>query len=192
MKTPAKIIKLPTAQINEWVERCKKGDRIAQTHIYQRYAPVILAITRRYTGQTEDAEDVMMETFMSVFTKIQDYSGKGSFEGWMRRIAVTQSLMFLRKKRIRWTEMTENQDIADPKTVLDQIYEYEILGLLDHLPAGYRTIFNLYVIEGYKHREIADMLEISINTSKSQLILAKKRMAELIQKKNQDERTQGR
>lgn len=164
---------------------------MAQTHIYRRYASMILAITRRYTGQMEDAEDVMMDAFMTIFSKITDFSGKGSFEGWMRRIAVTESLMFLRKKRLHWTELSDEYEVMEQTNILDQIYEMEILALLDQLPNGYRTIFNLYVIEGYKHREIAEMLEISIHTSKSQLILAKKKMADLIQKKMKDERTQG-
>ena len=123
----------------------------------------------------------MVGAFFKVFTKIEQFGDKGSFEGWIRRIMVNESLMFLRKRKP--TEEAYEPREGDAKqtiNVVDDLQAADILKLLDQLPNGYRTIFNLYVIEGYKHREIAEKLNISINTSKSQLILAKKRMKELL------------
>lgn len=110
------------------------------------------------------------------------YSGGGSFEGWIRRIMINSSLMHLRKaNHFRFTEeINANTDLPEDPTVIEDLAAREIIALMDRLPDGYRTVFNLYVIEGYKHREIAEKLGISINTSKSQLILAKRKMAKLI------------
>ena len=110
------------------------------------------------------------------------YSGEGSFEGWIRRIMINESLMHLRKvDHFRFTEEIDaNIDLPEVPTIVEEMAAKEILDMMDELPNGYRTVFNLYVVEGYKHREIAEELGISINTSKSQLILAKKRMEELV------------
>ncbi len=127
----------------------------------------------------------MVEGFYKVLTKIGMYSGNGSFEGWVRRIMINESLMHLRKaNHFKYTEeINPNLDVRDNPTVIEELAASEIIGLLDELPPGYRTVFNLYVVEGYKHREIAEELGISINTSKSQLILAKKRMEKLVAEK---------
>lgn len=136
----------------------------------------------RYTKQYEEAEDVMIHAFYKIFDKIDSYNGDGSFEGWMKRILVNEALMHIRKRNSLHLAV-EVQDIDVPETtnVVDQLQYEDLLVLLEQLPVGYRTIFNLYVIEGYKHREIAELLDISINTSKSQLILAKKRMKKLVE-----------
>ena len=168
------------------IKSCRAQQRKAQQALYERYAPVLFGICRRYVRQHEDAEDVLLEVFYKIFTNIKQYKGKGSFEGWMKRIAVNESLMFLRKKRnfnisvdVYPVDIKVNEHGVD-----EHLFEKDILLLLDKLPLGYRTVFNLYVVEGYKHREIAEKLGISINTSKSQLILAKKRMSELLKKNN--------
>ena len=142
----------------------------------------MLGVCRRYVKRFEDAEDVMLDGFYKVFSKIDMYSGNGSFEGWVRRIMVNESLMHLRKvDHFRFSEeINPNLDFKEEPSIVDEIAAAEILELLDELPPGYRTVFNLYVVEGYKHREIAEELGISINTSKSQLILAKRRMQELL------------
>jgi len=140
-----------------------------------------LGICRRYVKVLEDAEDVLIDTFFKIFTNIHQYKGAGSFEGWMKRIAVNQSLMLLRKKHnFKLTVEISNIDIATPSKALSSLQEDDVMALLEKLPTGYRTIFNMYVVEGYKHREIAEELGISINTSKSQLILAKKRLRNML------------
>lgn len=168
----------------ELIEGCKRQDREAQKELYERYAPFMLGLCRRYVKNAADAEDVMIEGFFKILTRIDQYSGDGSFEGWMRRIMVNESLMFLRKVVNQQHKVElENVQIPTGEKAMENLKEADILQLLNQLPNGYRTVFNLYVIEGYKHREIAEILDISINTSKSQLILAKKRMQELL--KNQ-------
>lgn len=163
------------------IQGLKKEDRKVQQWLYDKYSPVLLGICRRYVKTLEDAEDVLIDTFFKIFTNIHQYQGAGSFEGWMKRIAVNESLMLLRKKHnFKMTVEISNIDISSPSKALQSLQEADVLALLEKLPTGYRTIFNMYVIEGYKHREIAEELGISINTSKSQLILAKKRLRSLL------------
>ena len=165
------------------IEACKKQDRKGQQTLYNKYTPKMFALCRRYIRNREDAEDVMVNGFFKVLTNIHQYSGAGSFEGWIRRIMVNQSLMFLRKRNeLKYAVEINNIEITSQTNIEDELAAQDILNLLDQLPTGYRTIFNLYVVEGFKHREIAEQLGISINTSKSQLILAKKRMRDLVEK----------
>lgn len=166
------------------IQACKKQDRRAQQLLFDRYSPNMFGVCKRYVKSREDAEDVLVDGFFKVLTKLDQYSGEGSFEGWIRRIIVNESLMWLRKKHnlVTKVEINDNLDHKTEVTVEDELQAEDILRLLDKLPTGYRTVFNLYVIEGYKHREIAELLGISINTSKSQLILAKKRLGALVVK----------
>ncbi|TAK37313.1 MAG: RNA polymerase sigma factor [Saprospiraceae bacterium] len=167
------------------ITACKKQERAAQKLLFERFAPLMLGVCRRYVKVPEDAEDVMVAGFYKVLSKIDSFTGDGSFEGWIRRIMINESLMLLRNnQRIKYTEeINPNLDATEEPTIVDELSAGAILALLDELPPGYRTVFNLYVVEGYKHREIAQALGISINTSKSQLILAKNRMAELVKKR---------
>ena len=165
----------------ELIAACKKQDRKAQKLLFDRYSPKMFGICKRYLKNREDAEDVLIEGLFKVLTKIDMFHHQGSFEGWIRRIMVNQALMFLRKKHnFRMTVEVSNIEIKSQMNAEDDLAAQDILNLLEKLPTGYRTIFNLYVLEGFKHREIAEQLGISINTSKSQLILAKKRMRSLI------------
>ncbi len=161
---------------------CKQKDRKAQKLLFDRYSAKLLGICRRYVKTEANAEDVMIEGMFKILTKIDQYHGNGSFEGWMRRVVVNEALMFLRKAHnFNMTVEINNIEVPSQVSVEDDLAAEEILNLMDKLPTGYRTIFNLYVVEGYKHREIAEMLDISINTSKSQLILAKKRLKTMIE-----------
>ncbi|MEL6720980.1 MAG: RNA polymerase sigma factor, partial [Bacteroidota bacterium] len=177
-----------TAKLTEEqiIKACKRGSPKAQKWIYDRYAPKMFGVCRRYVKSLEDAEDVLVEGFYKVLTKIEQYGGNGSFEGWIRRIMVNEALMFLRKNNpLKNAIELEHIDVEENTvSALEELKAQDILKLLNELPMGYRTVFNLYVIEGYKHREIAEQLGVSINTSKSQLILAKKRMRELLEKQN--------
>ena len=144
----------------------------------------MFGVCRRYLLNREDAEDVLVEGMFRVFDNIQSYQGTGSFEGWIRRIVVNEALMFLRKKRLLTVDTDaselQNLELSTPLSIEHELAAQDILKLLEQLPTGYRTIFNLYVIEGYKHIEIAEMLGISINTSKSQLILAKEKLKKMV------------
>lgn len=167
------------------IERLKEQDRAAQKWLYDRYSPVMFAVCRRYLRSREDAEEALVSGFYKVFAQINSYSGAGSFEGWIRRIMVNEALMLLRKTQLLVFPGDEFQpaDKQDGFSIEADISAREIMELLDELPNGYRTVFNLYVLEGFKHQEIADMLGISINTSKSQLILAKEKLKGLLMKK---------
>ena len=164
------------------LEHLKVQDPVAQKWLYDRYSPLLFSVCRRYLRSREDAEEALISGLFKVFSQIESYSGLGSFEGWIRRIVENEALMSLRKSRYLVFPGDEMQipDKADSFSIEADMSAREILELLDQLPNGYRTIFNLYVIEGFKHQEIADMLGISINTSKSQLILAKDKLRNLL------------
>ncbi|NNE25338.1 MAG: sigma-70 family RNA polymerase sigma factor [Saprospiraceae bacterium] len=165
----------------------KAQDPSAQKALYDRYSGLFYAICLRYLKNPVEAEDVMIESFYKIFTKINQFNDEGSFEGWMKRIVVNQSLMQIRKNsNLNLHVDIENAyDLNEKEKAIDNLNHEALMELIQSLPVGYRTVFNLYVIEGYKHREIADQLGISINTSKSQLILAKKKLRELYKKKQQ-------
>ncbi len=165
------------------IQACCKQDRKAQQLLYERLSPEMFGVCKRYIRKREDAEDVLAEAFFKILSNIGTFKGEGSFEGWARRIVINECLMFLRKRdEFRFDIGIEDWDAPVPETFSANLTAQDILKLLHSLAPGYRTIFNLYVVEGYKHREIAEILGISINTSKSQLILARKRMQELLGK----------
>jgi len=171
--------------INALISACKNNERKAQKELYDKYCSYILGISSRYFKGKDEAEDAMIKSFYKILTNINSYSGSGSFEGWMRRIVINECLMAIRKKKMMLIDINEAVQLPSNESNIEDLLQYEeLLTILDHLPTGYRTVFNLYVIEGYKHREIAEKLEISINTSKSQLILAKKRLKDILVKKN--------
>lgn len=171
--------------LNHIINRCRDQEAEGQKVLYDMFRDRMYAICLRYLKSPEDAEDIFIEGFFKILTKIDLYKGEGSFEGWMRRVMVNECLMFLRKRNnLHMTVELPATEIPDTAEEDGEGLEFEeIISVLDLLPPGYRTVFNLYVFEDYKHREIAEMLGISINTSKSQLILAKKKIADLIKKK---------
>ena len=159
----------------ELVKACKRLDKGAQEQLFSKYAPVMLGICRRYTGNIHDAEDVMIGGFMKVFDKIDQYQGAGSFEGWIKRIMINDSLGFLRKNKSMYLEVdiekaNERPDLNKLDAALDT---EDLLSIISELPPGYRLIFNLYAIEGYSHKEIGVKLGITESTSKSQLSRAR-------------------
>lgn len=168
---------------DELIQACIDDDRTAQQALYEQFAPLVMGICRRYLKSEEDTEDVLVETMYKVLTRLPDFKGNGSFEGWVRRIAVNEALMFLRKNRkFAFGEELQDHDLPVRSGANERLSMQDILHVLDGLPAGYRTVFNLYAIEGYKHREIAELLGVSINTSKSQFALAKERMQEALRR----------
>lgn len=153
---------------------CKNQERAAQYALYQLYAGKMMAVCKRYLGNSPDAEDTLMEGFMKVYTKIDAFQGQGSFEGWIRKIITNEALMKIRKNHtFHPMDINETWDISTPETALMNIRVEELEKTIEELPTGYRTIFNLYAIEGYSHKEIADLLDISEGTSKSQLSRAR-------------------
>lgn len=170
---------------DELLKRLREQDRTAQKWLYERYSPLMFSVCRRYLRSREDAEEALVSGFFKVYSQIDSYSGQGSFEGWVRRIMVNESLMSLRKTQPLVFPGDEGNiaEQSDSFNIEADISAREIIEVLDQLPPGYRTVFNLYVLEGFKHHEIADALGVSINTSKSQLVLAKEKLRNLLKAK---------
>ena len=158
------------------IESCIKGDRAAQKVIYDRLAPRMFPVCIRYVGERELAEDVLQDGFVTLFTRLDSYKGEGSFEGWARKIFVTTALMELRRKDA--LKMSEDLETvrgmkAEATTQLQNIGYKDLMKLITQLPPGFRTVFNMYAIEGYSHKEIGDILGISETTSRTQLSRAR-------------------
>ena len=169
----------------ELLKRLREQDRTAQKWLYEKYSPLMFSVCKRYLRSREDAEEALVSGFYKIFSQIDSYTGLGNFEGWVRRIMVNESLMTLRKVQPLVFPGDEGNvaEQSDGFNIESDISAREILQLIEELPPGYRTVFNLYVIEGFKHHEIADTLGISINTSKSQLVLAKEKLRNLLKAK---------
>lgn len=157
------------------IRGCRENDPRAQRDAYQLWAPKMLGVCLRYIKDRGEAECVMIGGFVKVFDKINQYSGEGNFEGWMRRIMVNESLTYLRqhKHTFMMVDAEEASREVSYQEADQQLQADELLAIVQKLPDGYRTIFNLYAIEGYSHKEIAEQLGISENTSKSQLSRAR-------------------
>ncbi len=155
-----------------------------QQELYNRFSPRMYAVCLRYAGNAEEAEDILQEGFIKVFKKLDSYRGDGSFEGWVRRIFVNTAIEHFRRKRYLQpvTEKEENTIEGNYLSVLDELAERDILDLVQQLSPGYRTVFNMYVVEGYTHKEIGDIMGISEGTSKSQLSRAKIILQDLVKK----------
>jgi RNA polymerase sigma-70 factor (ECF subfamily) len=162
-------------QEQELIQRCNANDRTAQRLLYERFAPLLMAICRRYVGQHQ-AEDVLQDSFIRIFQYLVQYRNEGSFEGWVRRVCVNTCIRHLEKARRLKLDLYAD-DLPDPgipADAIDRMSADELLTLIDKLPDGYRTVFNLNVIEGLAHKEIAEMLGIEESSSRSQLTKARK------------------
>ena len=169
---------------SDLIEGCLRGDRKMQYALYERFAPKMYGVCLRYAANTEEAEDILQEGFIKVYKKISSYRGDGSFEGWIRRIFVNTAIEHFRKKNYLQpiTEQEESTIEGKYVSVLDSLAEKDIIQLVQQLSPGYRTVFNMYVVEGYTHKQIADILGISEGTSKSQLSRAKLILQDLVRK----------
>ncbi|WP_028664242.1 RNA polymerase sigma factor [Runella zeae] len=176
-----KILQLFTSEA-QLVRALQKGDTKAQRHLYEKYSARLLAVCVRYINDKMEAEDVMIEGFMRIFEKIDQFKSEGSFEGWMRRLMTNEALMYLRTKRhieididAPEAQQLTNYDWADANLEAD-----DLMAIIGKLPTGYRTVFNLYAIEGFSHAEIAEQLGITESTSKSQLHRARALLQEMV------------
>jgi RNA polymerase sigma-70 factor (ECF subfamily) len=160
-----------------------KKDAGAQRLLYERYAPQMMTVCRRYCPSPQSAEDLLQEAFVKVFTSLHQFRSQGSLEGWIKKIFVNCALRKLERKVLAFTVLSHEQEeqfYADPE-ILHQLNEEELLILIRELPEGYRTVFNLHVIDGYTHDEISVMLGIATVTSRSQLAKARKQLQQKIQ-----------
>ena len=176
-----KVINLHQEE-NEVIALAVNNNRQAQQWIYMKYSPKMLSVCRQYIKDLQLAEDVMITAFMKVFVNLSRFENKGSFEGWIRRIMVNECISFIRvQKKISFVE--DEIFFEESFNNIESHFSIEdIQNLIDSLPDGYKMVFNLYVIEGYKHQEIASLLGISEGTSKSQLSHARKMLQEQINK----------
>ena len=163
---------------NKLIDGCLKNDRKAQRKLYNMYAPVLLGLCCRYTRTRAEAEDVLQEAFIKIYKNLKQFAGKGSFEGWLKRIVVNTAITHFRQNQ-KMGYQDDIDEVKDSRLMGDPFQEAEfthdeLMGVIQSLPQGYQIVFNLYAIEGYKHREISEMLGIDISTSKSQFSRARK------------------
>jgi RNA polymerase sigma-70 factor, ECF subfamily len=155
------------------LQACRQGLPAAQQALYRQYAKTLMVLCLRYVGSEEDAKELLTDTFVTAFKNISkfEYLGSGSLQAWLRRIAINQCLMYLRKSKMRFEEIKESHEglHESDDNVLAQLSAGEIIALIHNLPSGYRAVFNLYVFEEMPHKEIAALLGITESTSKSQL-----------------------
>lgn len=169
------------------LNKLRRQDRREQKRLYERYAPKMLSVARMYIKDLQFAEDAMLKAFVKVFSKIKQFDDKGSLEGWIRRIVVREAIDFLRKKQnLRFEEKLENlsqQSCEQPSLDRQQVAS-DLQQALDLLPAGYRSVFVLFEVEDFSHKQIAECCNISVGTSKSQLAKAKKMLQDIIKNSN--------
>lgn len=168
------------------LQGCLKNDATAQRELYNRYSPKMLAVCYRFAQNREDAEDMLQEGFIKVFTQIHTFENRGVFEGWVRRIVVHTCINILKKNK----KFNESVDIIHAtgvqvreESVPSIIQAKQIVECIRMLPIGYRTVLNLYAVEGYSHREIANMLDVEESTSRSQYTRAKAMLEDILVRK---------
>lgn len=166
------------------VKKCLEKDSLAQKQLFDSFSRKMMGVCLRYTKDVEEAQDVLQIGFVKVFEKLHLFNNEGSLEGWIRKVLVNTALDQIRKNK----KFDDNVDLSkvdynmasENENVLDQLSANDLLKIIQAMPTGFRTVFNLYAIEGYSHQEIADQLNISINTSKSQYSRARVYLQKII------------
>jgi RNA polymerase sigma factor (sigma-70 family) len=171
--------------LEETIKKCASGDRRAQTELYNHFSPKMYGVCLRYSNDSAEAEDNLQDGFVRVFTKIDQYGFKGSFEGWIRRIMVNTSLEKFRKNNHLFPveDMVTYESVQIQEETISAISADDLMKIIQELPPRYKMVFNLYAIEGYSHQEIAKLMKINEGTSKSNLSRARV----ILQKKVIDE-----
>ncbi|MDG2152822.1 MAG: RNA polymerase sigma factor [Crocinitomicaceae bacterium] len=166
---------------------CIKGNQIAQKTLFDSFSPKFFALCLRYMKSTDDAEDVLQEGMVKIFTKLPEYKGKGSFEGWMRRIVVNTCLDQIRKnQKLKFDVSIDKEEykLSMNAHILENMSANELIEEIKKMPPGYRVVFNMFAIEGYSHQEIAEKLGVKESTSKSQYLRARAYLKERISKQD--------
>ena len=160
------------------IKACSNGDHNAFNKIYNKYSGIMYSICLRYMNSHNDAQDALQEGFIKVYNKISSYSFSGSFEGWMKRIFINTSIELIRKKKYHRDidYLKESEIKMTSKIEIGSMDAKKMIDIIQKLPQGYRTVFNMYVIDGYSHKEISKVLSISESTSKTQLFKARKQL----------------
>lgn len=167
------------------IDDCISGNARAQKSLFDRFAPKMLGVVLRYVNDKERANDILQDSFIKIFQNLTSFKKDGSLEGWVRRIVVNTALDYLRrnKKYLGHVEITDiSLNVSNSSDAIGKLEKDSLMDIIQSLPEGYRTVFNLYAIEGYSHKEIADKLEITENTSKSQYSRAKTAIQKLLEK----------
>ncbi|WP_207431404.1 sigma-70 family RNA polymerase sigma factor [Sabulibacter ruber] len=168
----------------EIIAGCKQEKAAFQEKLFQLYSRRMMAVCVRYTKSRFEAEDIFQEAFLKVFKNINGYHG-GSFEGWMRQIFINTAINHYHKNKKYQEQLdysTVEEVVPNDEDIISTLSGQELMGIINQLPEGYRLVFNLYIVEGFNHREIADMLQIAEGTSKSQLAKAKSYLKKMLQK----------
>ena len=172
------------------IQGCKKGEKKCQERLVRNYAPGLLAICRRYSRDSESANDALQESFINIFKYINSYSGSGSFEGWMKRIAVNCTITFQKKNfKVHFEPdvLHDSSQHCEVPDVYSSLGKEDILGLLSELPKALYMVFNMHVVEGYSHKEISEMLTISEGTSRASLSRARAKLIQIIEERQNKE-----
>lgn len=182
---------------NQIIEGCIAGKRTFQNMLYQKYARTMYVVCLRYASNHAEAEDLLQEGFVKAFLNIRNYTGKGSFEGWLKRIMINTAISLFIKNKSK-QDVISTDDIESFSPIEDEVmYEFpgaaqattrQLMQLIQELPEGYRMVFSLYAFEGFQHQEIADKLGISVSTSKTQLLKARKYLQKQIDQLQKEER----
>jgi len=180
-----------SAEDLQLIEGCKNGKRRFQNLLYQRYSRRMFAVCLRYSNNQTEAEDILQEAFVKVFRNISNYTGIGSFEGWMKRIMINTSLTQYQKNKKMGISvdlesiepfLTDDDSKSEQNNAAINISSEQLLALIQKLPEGYKHVFSMYALDGFSHQEIADSLGIALNTSKSQLSKARRYLQKEIEK----------
>lgn len=171
--------------LKKLIEKCAKNDHKAQTQIYQLFADKLFGLCLKYSRNYTEAQDNLQDGFITIFNKIGQFNHKGSFEGWMKRIVINTALQKYRNKKLLSLVTEEIPDIITVEVEEETISLQYLLSIIQQLPNRYRMVFNLYVLDGYSHKEIAKQLSISVGTSKSNLSRAKVILKNKIEKEQQ-------
>lgn len=188
--TGAKYSCMPaSSDLDALLARCSRREPAAQRALYARYAGRMMGVARRYARTLPEAEDILQDAFVKVFSYLSEFRAEGTLEGWIRRIVVTTAINHWKSGQMRrQTQGASLDDIADPPaadaSALDQLNVAEVLALMEQLPDGCRLVLLLYAVDGYSHREISELLNIQESTSKAQLSKARKQLLQLYHRQN--------
>jgi RNA polymerase sigma factor (sigma-70 family) len=185
-------LKIYRAADKDLIEGCKKHDRHAQRFLYEHFSGKMFGLCCRYIKDKMEAEDVLVTSFTKIFDRIEQFKGEGSFEGWIRRIVVNESLSYLRKNKSMYLETDIEAADREPDyaSLENQLEADDLLKMISELPTGYRIVFNMYAVDGYSHKEIAEQLGISENTSKSQLSRARVALQKVLMESEVESKTE--
>lgn len=174
-----------TVSDDDLIRQCTKGDRIAQKQLYDRFASRMLGVCLRYSQDYQSAEDILQEGFIKAFRHIERFRFEGSFEGWLRRIMVNTAIEAHRRKNNMYPILDVEQQEVEfyDEDALDKLAAEDLMAMINTLSPGYKTVFSLYAIEGFSHKEIAEQLNISEGTSKSQLARARYILMEMVEQR---------